>query len=203
LESIHFGSPGSFAKVSGDAYKALADPELVAQCLSGDAQAWEALIFRYRRLIYSIPVKFNFIPADASDVFQAVCVKLIEHLHELKDETKVSAWLITTTTRQCIHVRAQRMRETSTDEDFDEPAASEVNVEDIQIQTQEQQNIRDAVRKLPDRCRRLLEFLYFETTSPSYEEIGRQMNMPVASIGPTRARCLEKLRTVFRRKGIQ
>ena len=188
--------------MSGSKYKSLGDPELVALCLSGDATAWETLILRYRRLIFSIPVKFSFSTADASDVFQAVCLKLIEHLHELKDETKVSAWLITTTTRQCIHVRAQRMRESSSDEDFEEPAASGVNVEDIQIQTQEQQNIREAVEKLPDRCRRLLELLYFETTNPSYEEIGRMMSMPVASIGPTRARCLEKLRTVFRRKGI-
>ena len=177
-------------------------PNLWPLCLSGDARAWETLILRYRRLIFSIPVKFSFSTADASDVFQAVCLKLIEHLHELKDETKVSAWLITTTTRQCIHVRAQRMRESSSDEDFEEPAAAGVNVEDIQIQTQEQQNIREAVEKLPDRCRRLLELLYFETTNPSYEEIGKTMNMPVASIGPTRARCLEKLRTVFRRKGI-
>ena len=99
----------------------------------------------------------------------------------MKDETKVSAWLITTTTRQCIHVRAQRMRESSSDEDFEEPAAAGVNVEDIQIQTQEQQNIREAVEKLPDRCRQLLELLYFETTSPSYEEIGKIMKMPVAA----------------------
>jgi RNA polymerase sigma factor (sigma-70 family) len=189
--------------VSAGKYKSLGDPELIALCLAGDAGAWESLILRYRRLIYSVPVKFNFTAADASDVFQAICLKLIEHLHELKDETKVSAWLITTTTRQCIHVRAQRMRECSSEEDFEEPAASDINVEDIQIQTQEQQNIRDAVEKLPDRCRRLLELLYFETANPSYEEIGRKMNMPVASIGPTRARCLEKLRTVFRRKGIQ
>ncbi len=188
--------------MSASKYKSLGDPEIVALCLSGDSKAWETLILRYRRLIFSIPVKFSFSTADASDVFQAVCLKLIEHLHELKDETKVSAWLITTTTRQCIHVRAQRIRESSSDEDFEEPAASGVNVEDIQIQTQEQQNIREAVEKLPDRCRRLLELLYFETTSPSYEEIGKRMSMPVASIGPTRARCLEKLRTVFRRRGI-
>ena len=188
--------------MSAGKYKTLADPELIALCLGGEAGAWESLILRYRRLIFSIPVKFNFSTADASDVFQAVCLKLIEHLHELKDETKVSAWLITTTTRQCIHVRSQRLRESSGEEDFEEPAASGVNVEEIQIQTQEQQNIREAVEKLPDRCRRLLELLYFETTSPSYEEIGKLMNMPVASIGPTRARCLEKLRTVFRRKGI-
>lgn len=188
--------------MSGGKYKSLGDPELIALCLGGDALAWETLILRYRRLIYSIPVKFSFTTADASDVFQAVCLKLIEHLHELKDETKVSAWLITTTTRQCIHVRSQRMRESSSEEDFEEPIADGINVEDIQIQSQEQQNIREAVERLPERCRRLLELLYFETTSPSYEEIGKIMNMPVASIGPTRARCLEKLRTVFRRKGI-
>jgi len=188
--------------VSVSKYKALGDPELVALCLGGDAQAWEALIVRYRRLIYSIPVKFNFSAADGADVFQAVCLKLIEHLHELKDESKVSAWLITTTTRQCIYLRAQRMRETSTEEDFTEPAAQDDNVEDIQIQSQEQQTIRDAVEKLPERCQQLLQLLYFETKDPSYEEIGQSLNMPVASIGPTRARCLEKLRTVLRRKGI-
>ena len=70
-------------------YKSLADSELVGLCLNGDARAWEALIIRYRRLIYSIPVKFNFTTADASDVFQAICLKLIEHLHELKDESKL------------------------------------------------------------------------------------------------------------------
>lgn len=189
--------------MSGENYKVLGDPELVGLCLKGDSKAWEALILRYRRLIYSIPVKFNFTSADASDVFQSVCLKLIEHLHDLKDESKVSAWLITTTTRQCIHVRSQRMRESSHDEDFEEPADVTVNVEDIQIRTQEQQNIRSAVDKLPDRCRRLLELLYFERTNPTYEQIGKMMSMPVASIGPTRARCLEKLRTVFRQRGIQ
>src|SRR5262245_33830233 len=172
-------------------------------CLGGDALAWETLIVRYRRLIYSIPVKFNFTTADSSDVFQAVCLKLIEHLHELKDESKVSAWLITTTTRQCIHVRSQRMRESPNTDELEEPASSDVNVEDIQIQTQEQQTIRDAVEKLPDRCRQLLDLLYFDARNPSYEEIGHAMKMPVASIGPTRARCLEKLRTVLRRKGIR
>jgi RNA polymerase sigma factor (sigma-70 family) len=190
--------------VSASKYKSLGDPELVGLCLGGDSQAWEALIVRYRRLIYSIPVKFNFTAADASDVFQGVCLKLIEHLHELKDDTKVSAWLITTTTRQCIHLRSQRMRETtSADDEFDEPAAEGVNVEEVQIQTQEQQNVRDAVDQLPERCRNLLELLYFSTKNPTYEEIAAAMKMPVPSIGPTRARCLEKLRTVLRRRGIK
>lgn len=189
--------------MSDSKYKSFGDSELVALCLRGDARAWETLIVRYRRLIYSIPVKFNFSSADASDVFQAVCLKLIEHLHDLKDETKVSAWLITTTTRQCIHVRSQRMRESSSDEEMEEPVASGINVEDVQIEAEERQKVREALEELPERCQKLLELLYFNVSNPSYDDIGKILNMPVASIGPTRARCLEKLRTVLRRKGVR
>jgi RNA polymerase sigma factor (sigma-70 family) len=183
-------------------YKTLGDPELIALCLRGDSQAWEALILRYKRLIYSIPVRFSFSPSDCSDVFQSVCLRLIEHLGELKDENKVSGWLITTTTRHCIHVRSQRKRETSTDESFDEPRDPGDNIEEIRIQSQAQQNLREAVELLPDRCRKLLDLLYFDPKDPSYESISETMEMPVPSIGPTRARCLEKLRTILRRRGM-
>jgi RNA polymerase sigma factor (sigma-70 family) len=182
-------------------YNTLSDPELVSLCLEGDSLAWEALIMRYRRLIYSIPVKFYFSPADAADVFQAVCVKLIEHLQDLKDETKVSAWLITTTRRQCIHVKSLKYRESSTEDDFAEPADPSDGLEVISIQSEQQQTVREAVAQLPERCRGLIEMLYFNTTDPTYEEISQALKMPVASIGPTRARCLEKLRTLLRRKG--
>ncbi len=91
-------------------YQKMDDPKLVSLCLKGDSEAWETLIMRYRRLIFSIPVKFGFSPADCSDVFQTVCVKLIEHLASLKDESKVSAWLITTTTRHCIQVKSLKYR---------------------------------------------------------------------------------------------
>ncbi len=185
-------------------YKQYTDQELVSLCLKGDSPAWEALITRYRRLIFSIPVRFGFSTTDSSDVFQSVCLKMIEHLHELKDETKVSAWLITTTTRQCIHVRSQRFREVggSTD-DLEEPPDPSENVEDIQVQVEEQQTVRDAVDQLPERCRQLIDLLYFDTRSPTYEEVGQKLAIPVASIGPTRARCLDKLRTILRRRGIK
>src|SRR5262245_20671000 len=185
-------------------YKQYTDTELVSMCLQGDSRAWEALITRYRRLIYSIPVRFSFTTADASDVFQSVCLKLIEHLHELKDETKVSAWLITTTTRQCIHVRSQKIREgTGPEEDVEEPTDAAENLEDIRVQIEEQQQVREAVEQLADRCRQLVDLLYFDTRSPTYEEVSQILGMPVASIGPTRARCLDKLKTILRRRGIK
>jgi RNA polymerase sigma factor (sigma-70 family) len=180
----------------------LTDPELVSRCLKGDPHAWEALILRYRRLIYSIPVRFGFSSSDAADVFQGVCLKLIEHLHELKDETKVSAWLITTTTRQCIHLKSMKYRE-SAEDDLMEPPDPSSNLEDLQIMAEREQRVRDAVFELPDRCRSLIEMLYFDSRSPSYEEISETMGMPVPSVGPTRARCLDKLRMLLRRRGVR
>ena len=189
--------------MDGLKYKSSNDPELVSMCLNGDARAWEALIMRYRRLIFSVPVRFGFAPADASDVFQGVCIKLLEHLHQVKDERKISAWLITTTTRQCIHLKALKNRESGTDDAFEDPADPMDNLEELQIIGERQQAIRDSVDELPQRCRSLIQMLYFDSRSFSYDEIGQSLEMPVASIGPTRARCLDKLKTILRRRGIK
>jgi RNA polymerase sigma factor (sigma-70 family) len=189
--------------VSAAKYKTRTDSELVSLCLKGDAFAWEALIMRYRRLIFSVPVRFGFSPTDAADVFQGVCLKLIEHLHEVKDEAKISGWLMTTTTRYCLHQKALKYRESATEDNFEEPLDPGENLEELRIVSEQQQAIRESVEELPPRCRSLIEMLYFDPRSPSYDEIGMQMGMPVSSIGPTRARCLDKLRKLFRRKGIK
>ena len=185
-------------------YKSYDDPELISLCLKGDGLAWEALIVRYRRLIYSVPVRFAFEPADAADIFQQVCLKLLEHLHEIKDDRKISGWLITTTTRQCLHVKALKQRETTSDDDtMEEQPDPGDNLEDLKILTEREQSIREAVDELATRCRSLIGMLYFDTRSPSYEEISQQIEIPVASIGHTRARCLEKLKVILRRRGIR
>ena len=184
-------------------HQKLGDPELVGLCLGGDQAAWEALIERYRRLIYSIPNKFGFSPSDCNDVFQTVCVKLIEHLSDLKDETKVSAWLITTTTRHCIHVQSLGRRDVSDADGMEEAPDPTVSMEQIRLSSDRQQKVRDTIAEMPERCRRLLSLLYLDSGNPSYEEISVKMSMPVPSIGPTRARCLDKLRRLLRRKGIQ
>jgi RNA polymerase sigma factor (sigma-70 family) len=190
--------------VSASKYKTYTDPELISLCLRGDAGAWEALIMRYRRLIYSVPVRFAFEPADAADVFQAVCLKLLEHLHDIKDDRKISGWLVTTTTRQCLHVKSLKGRETATEDGtLEEQADPAENLEEIRIVTEQQQAVREAIEELAPRCRELIGMLYFDSASPSYDEISQKMEMPVPSIGPTRARCLEKLRAILRRRGIK
>ena len=185
-------------------YTSRTDPELVSLCLNGDAGAWEALVKRYRRFIYSIPVKFGFRTADAADVFQTVCLKLIEHLHEVKDENKLSAWLATITTRQCISLMSSRNREAATsDDEFEERLDPERTTEEVRIFTEQQQSIRECVQDLPQRCRSLIDMLYFDARSLSYQEISQSIGMPVASIGPNRARCLEKLKKIIQQRGIK
>src|SRR6185436_10712157 len=87
------------------------DSGLIAACLRGEAAAWQTLIIRYQRLIYSIPLKARLSQDDAADVFQSVCLKLYEKLATLREHDKISSWLITTTTRESWRVSAHSRRE--------------------------------------------------------------------------------------------
>ncbi|MEK6289566.1 MAG: sigma-70 family RNA polymerase sigma factor [Acidobacteriota bacterium] len=87
------------------------DRALVESCLGGEPDAWEALILRYQRLIYSIPIRSGFSPVDAADIFQSVCLKLFQKLTTLRKQEKISSWLMTTTTRECWRVVEKRRRE--------------------------------------------------------------------------------------------
>ena len=180
----------------------LTDGELVAACLGNDAGAWEALIHRYQRLVYSIPIRKGFSAVDAADVFQSVCVLLLEKLPTLRKHEKIASWLITTTTRECWRVAAQwrregphETREPDSDRDKvnDIPSSGPLADEESAL-LEQQQILRDAVDSLPERCRKLISMLFYDKDDPSYSDIARDLRIPVASVGPTRARCLDKLR---------
>ncbi|HVG18468.1 MAG TPA: sigma-70 family RNA polymerase sigma factor [Blastocatellia bacterium] len=181
------------------------DRELITACLEGDPGAWETLIARYQRLIYSIPVRSRLSADDAADIFQSVCLKLYEKLSTLRDYEKISSWLITTTTREVWRVSARNRREPvpgggESDDDrdgFNEIPAT-APLADEQRQALEQQEIvRQSVDALPERCRDLITMLFYEKDELSYADIARRMKMPVSSVGPTRARCLEKLKKIM------
>ena len=183
------------------------DRQLIAECLSGEQASWEALIYRYRRLIYSIPLKLRLSPEDAADIFQAVCFKLYEKLDTLRDHDRLSSWLITTATRECWRISAQNRREApvgSGDEGHsdalaDIPATARLPDEEREL-LERQQAVRQALERLPERCRDLLTMLFYQANELSYPDIARRMNIPVPSVGPTRARCLEKLKRRLRGK---
>jgi RNA polymerase sigma factor (sigma-70 family) len=184
------------------------DRTLVEACLKGDSQAWETLILRYQRLIYSIPIRSGFSPADAADIFQSVCVKLMEKLSTLRKQEKISSWLMTTTTRECWRVVERRRREAGSQiygEDYAVDvaarlASAEPLADQQRIAFERQQAVREAIAHLSERCRNLISLLFYSKEEPSYAEIAHQINIPVNSIGPTRARCLQKLKRLLDEK---
>ncbi|HKP85125.1 MAG TPA: sigma-70 family RNA polymerase sigma factor [Blastocatellia bacterium] len=192
----------------GEALAQRDDRELIVACLEGDSTAWEALIARYQRLIYSIPMKSRLSQDDAADIFQSVCLKLYEKLSSLRDHERISSWLITTTTREVWRVASRNRREAVTTGSADEEDTDVISqiaatgpLADEQRQALEQQQIvRQAIEALPERCRNLVGMLFYEKDELSYADIARRMNMPVPSVGPTRARCLEKLKKLLHGK---
>ncbi len=166
------------------------DKLLIERCIKGDQTAWKDLITRYQRLVYSVAHNFCNQAEDVSDVFQQVWMEMYQHLSDLRHIEALPAWLITVTRRRCYAViRAQRGSE-----QLDEGLAGDS--EDL-AQIEREHELERALEQLPERCRRLLNLLYFDVSEPSYSEISGTMSMPEASIGPTRARCLEKLRKIM------
>jgi RNA polymerase sigma factor (sigma-70 family) len=166
------------------------DRELIDSCLRGDQAAWTELIHRYQRLIYSVARKLCPQTEDCADVFQRVCLDLYQNLRQLRNDRTLPAWLITVTKRRAYAVLKDARKGVSID-DYE----AEVNP---QVDAVEKEFLLErAVDELPSRCRELVSLLYFDTAEPSYAEISDRLGMPVASIGPTRARCLEKLRKLI------
>jgi RNA polymerase sigma factor (sigma-70 family) len=184
------------------------DRELLSACLQGDARAWEALIARYQRLIYSIPIKMRLSPNDAADVFQSVCLKLLENLPTLRNQDKLSSWLTITTRRESWRLARRRRREhvIAADESGDGPDElsqmpdRQVPLDEQQAALEQQQILRQAVEQLPERCRQLITLLFYRGGDLSYDEIARQLGIPRASMGPTRARCLARLKKLLEGK---
>jgi RNA polymerase sigma factor (sigma-70 family) len=178
------------------------DRALVAACLEGDHSAWETLIARYQRLIYSIPIKARLNQDDAADIFQSVCLKLYEKLSTIRDSERISSWLITTTSRECWRLSSRNRRESVPTGGDDESYLKEIPASgplaDEQRETLEQQQlVRQSVDALPERCRELITMLFYQKDELSYVDIAGRMKMPVPSVGPTRARCLEKLKKLL------
>lgn len=179
------------------------DPGLVRACLDGDALAWEELVERYQRLVYSIPRRMGFSAEDADDVFQNVFVALYRGMGELRDQTRLSSWLITATRRECWRLGKDGARSTVLTQERAEAIADELAAPAEEIaQLERDQLVREAVRRLDVRCRELLTALFLAPTPPSYDALARQLAMPVGSIGPTRARCFRKLEAILLSVGV-
>ena len=175
------------------------DPTLIARCLRGDQRAWEVLVDRYSRLVYSIPRRYGLCDADAEEVHQQTFLALFRNLDKLRQLDRLSSWLITTAHRACWRVGRRQ----------DMTALNDVIIDVGQPETvdhdrwERQHTVRLALDRLGGRCRDLLLAMFGSSGPPSYPAIAESLNMPVGSIGPTRARCFQKLTPILLDLGIR
>jgi RNA polymerase sigma factor (sigma-70 family) len=177
----------------------LRDDELVRLCLQDDREAWETLVRRYGRIVYGLAVKTGLAPDDAADVFQTVFLSAYRNLHLLDRPESLSFWLATITRREAWHARRKLARSvTISSGDAANPldaAAAPAPLADEELErAQRTALLHRALEGMGERCRGLLEMLFFTEPAPSYEDAARSLGVPLGSIGPTRARCLAKLR---------
>ena len=175
------------------------DSELVERCRKGDQAAWEALVSKYRHFVYSIPHRSGLGAEEAGDVFQAVFLALIRHLDTLRKQESLIPWLVTTAKRESWKLRARQSRERPVAGDADAVPSPADAPADFLEQAERQIAVRSALDRIDVRCRELLGLLFYRDPVPDYKEISTLMKMPVPSIGPTRIRCLEKLRRELKR----
>ena len=173
------------------------DPTLIARCLDGDQDAWVTLVGRYNRLVFAVARRAGLSQEDAEDTFQVVFTTLYRRLEGLRNQERLASWLITTTHREAIRVRRHVVPQ---DELSDEVPAGETPTEDVVESELQSQTVRDALAALDDRCATLLRALFLEADQ-AYTGIADRLGIAVGSIGPTRARCLAKLRSLLDARG--
>jgi RNA polymerase sigma factor (sigma-70 family) len=175
------------------------DSALIQACLDGDEAAWKDLVTRYGRLVYSIPRRYGLSAADADDVFQNVFTSVYRHLPTLRDQTRLTAWLITIT-----HHEAQRVgKHEPVSAELDETATDGNDPPLEQVQALERQHlVRQALEQMGSPCRELLTALFLDPDPISYEKLAARLGIPVGSIGPTRARCFKKLEAILLELGV-
>lgn len=180
--------------------------ELVAEARSGNRLAWDGLVDRFAGLVWSVARSFRLDAADAADVSQTTWLRLVENLDRIKQPERVGAWLATTARREALRTVRTSARQIPTPTEFivdlTAPSKAVDKAVDIDLLDREQNaQLEVLLEKLPSRCQLILRALMCDG-APSYVEFSTMTNMPIGSIGPTRARCLEHLRRLALSAGV-
>ena len=169
--------------------------QLVRAAAAGDQAAWNEIVARYEGLVWATARAHRLSHADAGDVAQTTWLRLVEHLDRIREPEGLGGWLATTARRECLrHLRLHGRESPSDNVDLFEAPADDLP--GLALLTEERdQALWRAFARLGERCQALLRLLV-SADEPSYAEIGAALDMPVGAIGPTRSRCLEKLRAL-------
>ena len=171
------------------------DPAAAALCTraaAGDQGAWDEVVERYAPMVWSICTRFRLSDRDLKDVAQNVWLLLVEQLGKLPEPAALVGWLAATTRRECLRVATASRRP--------EPPDAAVTGEEV-IMAERNAALRAALAELPASCQPLVDMLVSDPPY-SYAAISTALGIPVESIGPRRARCLERIRESSALRGL-
>jgi RNA polymerase sigma factor (sigma-70 family) len=175
-------------------------PRLVAAAVGGDRTAWDDLVRRFLPLVLSVASRYRLGQADVADVTQTVWLRLLQHLDKLREPAALPGWLVTTTRHECLRLIASARRVTSLEPMLEGRAApgatwqgASTDFTDGLVRAERHEALLTAFAGLAERDRQLLSMLVTDPP-PSYAEISERLHIPIGSIGPTRARVLDRLR---------
>ena len=181
---------------------------LVTAAAAGDPAAWSALVDRFSGLIWAVARGYGLRTADAEEVYQTAWFRLAQHIAQIKEPERVGAWLATTARRESLRLlRAAARTSVTSNADILDRAADDtperrlVESEDATSEVERARQLWQAFQQLSERCRELLRIL-IASPPPSYADVAAALGMPIGSIGPTRARCLARLRELAADRGI-
>ena len=168
--------------------------EAVSRHVAGDSSGMPELVDKVTPLLWHVARAQGLDPVLAEDVVQTTWLKLIQHLPSITDHQSVLKWLITTAKRESWSVARRQRRAESTDADVLEARPDDASgPEDLVVDNASSHRLWVHFSELPERCQQLLRLVAF-ADRPDYHAVSEALGMPVGSIGPTRGRCLAKLR---------
>lgn len=170
--------------------------ELFRRAEAGEQAAWNAIVDRYTKLLWSVARAHRLGTADAADVVQTTWLRLVEHFGRIEDPERLAGWLATTARRECLQTLRRAGRELV--KDVDDIILGVVEECPVPVDARLLAEERDVAlwasfERLSVRCQVLLRIL-MATPPPDYATVSAELDMPVGSIGPTRGRCLNQLR---------
>lgn len=168
--------------------------ELLRRCRTGDSRAWTEIVDRYERLVYAVPLREGLTSEEAVDVVQETFATLLAHLDRIEQPDRLGSWLMTVARRQSWVQRHSDGRRL-----VDITDADTVTTEELDGDCVRSLWVYEAVRELSEPCRSLVLSLFFDPAEPSYEEIAVRLGRPLGSVGPLRARCLDRLKALLSR----
>jgi RNA polymerase sigma factor (sigma-70 family) len=180
-------------------------PGWVRAAAAGDARAWERIVDRYAGLVWSICRAQRMSDDDAADAVQLTWLRLLQNLERIRDPQRLAGWLATTCRRECLALlRQSRSSVTVEDKHMDRLLGSTDPADQPVLAAEQYAALWQAFQRLSEWCQRVLRALILDVEDgpPSYPLVASQLQTPVGSLGPTRARCLSQLRKLLDSGGI-